>query len=92
MIGKVAWPVSMSWSAVRRTWLDGMAKPSPMLPPTVAVEPGGCAIAELMPMTSPAAFTSGPPELPGLIAASVWIALMNAVLLSSPAVTGGSAR
>ncbi len=29
-------------------------------------------------MTSPAASTSGPPELPGLIAASVWIALMKA--------------
>ena len=25
------------------------------------------------PITSPAAFTSGPPEFPGLIAASVWI-------------------
>ena len=40
--------------------------------------PGGWAIAELIPITSPAALTSGPPELPGLIAASVWIALMNA--------------
>ena len=29
------------------------------------------AIAVLMPTTSPSAFTSGPPELPGLIAASV---------------------
>jgi len=27
----------------------------------------------LMPMTSPWMFTSGPPELPGLIGASVWI-------------------
>ena len=27
-----------------------------------------------MPMTLPSASTSGPPELPGLIAASVWIA------------------
>ena len=34
------------------------------------------AIAELTPMTSPSMSTSGPPELPGLIAASVWIALM----------------
>ena len=41
-------------------------------------------------MTSPAALTSGPPELPGLIAASVWIALMNAWSsgLRSPAETG----
>ena len=34
------------------------------------------------------ALSSGPPELPGLIAASVWIALMNAVSPSPPAVTG----
>ena len=35
----------------------------------------------LIPITSPAASTSGPPELPGLIAASVWIApaIWNAV-------------
>ena len=29
--------------------------------------------AELMPTTRPARSTSGPPELPGLMAASVWI-------------------
>ena len=29
-------------------------------------------MAELTPMTSPLMFTSGPPELPGLIGASVW--------------------
>ena len=46
------------------------------------------AIAELMPMTSPAMFTSGPPELPGLIAASVWIALMNEFSSAGPAETG----
>ena len=40
-------------------------------------------------MTWPLAFTSGPPELPGLIAASVWMALMNAASPPSPlAVTG----
>jgi hypothetical protein len=34
-----------------------------------------------MPITSPSGLTSGPPELPGLIAASVWIApeIWNAV-------------
>ena len=31
----------------------------------------------LIPMTSPATFTSGPPELPKLIAASVWIRFSN---------------
>src|SRR4051812_41233116 len=30
-----------------------------------------------MPMTCPAMFTSGPPELPGLMAASVWMASMT---------------
>ncbi len=30
-------------------------------------------IAVLTPITSPREFTSGPPELPGLSAASVWI-------------------
>ena len=34
-------------------------------------------IAVLMPMTSPATFTSGPPEFPKLIAASVWIRFSN---------------
>ena len=32
-------------------------------------------IAVLMPTTSPAAVTNGPPELPGFSAASVWITL-----------------
>ena len=35
------------------------------------------AIAVLIPMTSPAPLTSAPPELPGLIAASVWSASMT---------------
>ena len=30
-------------------------------------------IAVLMPITSPARLSSGPPELPGLMAASVWM-------------------
>ena len=33
----------------------------------------GLAIAPLMPITSPRMLTSGPPEFPGLIAASVWM-------------------
>jgi hypothetical protein len=44
-----------------------MAKPSPSLPPLREM------IEALIPMTSPSALTSAPPELPGLIAASVWI-------------------
>ena len=46
---------------------DGIAKPMPTLPPD------GEKIIELMPTSSPRRFTSGPPELPGLIEASVWM-------------------
>src|SRR5829696_8315867 len=41
-----------------------MAKPIPWAPPMMAV---------FMPTTRPAASASGPPELPGLMAASVWM-------------------
>ena len=51
----------------------GMAKPMPF---------ESAAIAVLMPMTLPSASSSGPPELPGLIAASVWIRLFRAWLPS----------
>jgi hypothetical protein len=45
-------------------------------------------MAELMPMTSPRTLTSGPPEFPGLIAASVW---MKSWMLPWPA-RGSPAR
>src|ERR1035437_8359894 len=47
----------------------GMAKPMPALwlEPPVAIK-------LLMPITSPCEFNNGPPEFPGLIAASVWMA------------------
>ena len=42
-------------------------------------------------MTCASEFTSGPPELPGLMGASVWMALMNDVSpVPPPAVTGRS--
>ncbi len=44
--------------------LAGIAKPIPWPVATIAV---------LMPMTSPRRLTRGPPELPGLIEASVWM-------------------
>ena len=48
---------------------DGTAKPMPTEPPP------RLKIAVLMPMTSPRALISGPPLLPGLIDASVWMKL-----------------
>src|SRR3954454_20315582 len=53
----------------------GIAKPTPMLPDSPVVPPV-VAIAELTPTTRPLRSTSGPPELPGLIAASGCTALM----------------
>jgi hypothetical protein len=48
---------------------DGIAKPTPAF---ACVPPD--AICALTPTTSPFRLSSGPPELPGLIAASVWMA------------------
>ena len=47
--------------------LTGIAKPTPSLPPE------SLRICEFMPTTCPSVSRSGPPELPWLIAASVWI-------------------
>jgi hypothetical protein len=77
---RVADPVAMISLAIRCAVLLGMAKPTPMFPlwdcapgtPAATV-----AIAELTPMTFPAPSTSAPPELPGLIAASVCRASMT---------------
>ena len=41
--------------------------------PEAALPPELLAIAVLMPITSPRGVTSGPPELPGFSAASVWM-------------------
>jgi hypothetical protein len=68
----VAVPFSMSSSATRFARFAGMAKPTPIEPDVVVVPPA-LAIATLMPTSSPLSFTRAPPELPGLIAASVWI-------------------
>ena len=50
---------------MRPTILIGIEKPMPSLPPEEL------AMAVLRPTTSPRRFTSGPPLLPGLMAASV---------------------
>jgi hypothetical protein len=54
------------------TWLTvsaGMANPMPTLPPPWV----GLVIAVFTPISRPNRSSSGPPELPGLIGASVWI-------------------
>ena len=55
-----------------------MAKPMP------ALVPDGDRIAVLTPISRPAESSSGPPELPGLMAASVWITSV----ISRPALVG----
>ncbi|CAM5732793.1 hypothetical protein STENM223S_09162 [Streptomyces tendae] len=71
-------PVSMSSWATYLAWLIGMAKPRPIEPAWPVPKPPLLVdwIAELMPITLPCASSSGPPELPGLIDASVCSALM----------------
>ena len=58
-------PLSINWASTALTMLAGMAKPMPTLPPV------GAKMAVLMPTRSPRKSTSAPPELPGLIGASV---------------------
>ena len=60
------WP-AMACCMIGLAMLIGIAKPIPWAFEATAV---------LMPMTAPVASTSGPPLLPGLIAASVWIRLL----------------
>ena len=60
-------PCSTIWLYTRTARLDGKAKPTPALTPFRLM------MAVLMPITSPAKLTSGPPELPRLMAASVWM-------------------
>lgn len=50
-----------------------VAKPMPTKVPALV----GLRIAVTMPTTSPLMFTSGPPELPGLAAASNWISRVS---------------
>src|SRR4029453_18841045 len=74
----LALPVSMISCATRLAWLIGMLKPTPMFPVEESAVPLPAeAIATLTPMISPLLFTSAPPELPGVMAASVWITLIE---------------
>jgi hypothetical protein len=82
----------MICSAIRFASLIGIANPRPMLPDcwlAMAADDND-AIAELTPTTRPWSSTNGPPEFPGLMAASVWIASMtsSATPGAPPASTG----
>jgi hypothetical protein len=67
MAGRTKRPSRISRGTMRLTSSTGMAKPMPALAPL------GLAICVLTPISRPAESSSGPPELPGLMAASVWI-------------------
>ncbi len=69
-------PLWTSWLATFCASLLGMAKPNPMLPDCPPLEPSE-AIDDVTPTTRPWPSTSAPPLLPGLIAASVWMALVT---------------
>ena len=66
-------PSSTSSVATRRARFAGIAKPSPMDPLLRDV----VRMDEVIPTTRPLASKSGPPLLPGLIAASTWIAFVT---------------
>ncbi len=71
--GRVSGSPATAWSMIGRAMSIGMAKPMPLLSVAMAV---------LMPTIAPFASSSGPPELPGLMAASVWMRLFSVVSLS----------
>ena len=60
-------PYCTSCAITALTMFDGIAKPMPMLPPLPEK------IAVGTPTSWPCRLTSAPPELPGLIGASVWM-------------------
>ena len=70
MVSALLSPPLRSPATSPATSLEGMANPmfSAELPDGVLP-----AAAVFMPMTSPAELSNGPPEFPGLMAASVWI-------------------
>ena len=74
---RTTFPPLMRSSMTRPAMLMGMANPIPWYPPDWET------IAVLMPTTSPSRFTSGPPLLPGLMAASVWMKFSYSASLTS---------
>ena len=64
---RVTWPLSLSWATTILAVSAGMSKPMPTEPPE------GEKIAVLTPITLPSMSNVGPPELPRLIGASIWM-------------------
>ena len=64
---RVTVPLSLSWATTELTVLAGMAKAMPTEPPE------GEKIAVFTPMTLPSTSNVGPPELPLLTGASIWM-------------------
>src|SRR4051794_34207195 len=63
--------------ATREASLMGIEKPTPIFPDWVEEDDESAeAMATLTPMTWPFVLTRAPPELPGLMAASVWMTLV----------------
>ncbi len=60
-------PYCFSWPMMSFTRLEGIEKPMPTEPPL------GEKMAEFTPTTLPSISNSGPPELPRLMGASVWM-------------------
>ena len=73
---RVTWPSLTRPSITSLAVLTGIAKPMPRLPPVREK------IAVLMPSRLPLASTSAPPELPGLMAASVWMKFSKVLMPS----------
>ena len=63
-------PCRISSVTTRLTLSTGIAKPIP------ANSPEGLTIAELTPINRPELSKRGPPELPGLMGALIWIMLL----------------
>ena len=75
--------------AIGMATASGTAKPIPTLPPPATpVAPGTVAIAEFTPTSRPSQSTRAPPEFPGLIDASVWMASASTALRSPSPCTG----
>ena len=77
--GRVTFPFFSNCSIILIASFVGIAKPRPStdVPPFVAI------LLDVIPITCPWILISGPPELPGLIAVSVWMAFVEMACPSS---------